>query len=56
MVDDCGTTLFLDREYSDELDTPQPLRFETAGPRRSLYFDPGKTKCAIVTCGGLCPD
>ena len=26
-----------------------------AGPRQDLYFDPGKTKCAIVTCGGLCP-
>ena len=55
MVDGGTTTLFLDRDFSSELDGPQPLRFETAGPRRSLYFDPGKTKCAIVTCGGLCP-
>ncbi|GAB6110303.1 ATP-dependent 6-phosphofructokinase [Desulfomicrobium escambiense] len=29
--------------------------FEEAGPRRMIYFDPPKTKCAIVTCGGLCP-
>lgn len=29
--------------------------FEPAGPRKSLYFDPSKTKCAVVTCGGLCP-
>ncbi|WP_045219992.1 ATP-dependent 6-phosphofructokinase [Desulfonatronum thioautotrophicum] len=29
--------------------------FEPAGPREKLYFDPPKTKCAIVTCGGLCP-
>jgi 6-phosphofructokinase 1 len=29
--------------------------FEPAGPRELLYFDPPKTKCAIVTCGGLCP-
>jgi 6-phosphofructokinase 1 len=29
--------------------------FELAGPRRSLYFDPHKLKCGIVTCGGLCP-
>ena len=29
--------------------------FELAGPRRNIYFDPVKTKCAIVTCGGLCP-
>jgi len=28
---------------------------EKAGPRRSIYFDPKKTRCAIVTCGGLCP-
>jgi len=32
-----------------------PLDFEKAGPREKLYFDPSKTKCAIVTCGGLCP-
>ncbi len=29
--------------------------FEEAGPRKRIYFDPPKTKCAIVTCGGLCP-
>ncbi|THB70422.1 MAG: ATP-dependent 6-phosphofructokinase [Desulfovibrio sp.] len=29
--------------------------FHVAGPRKNLYFDPSKTKCAIVTCGGLCP-
>lgn len=29
--------------------------FELAGPRQFLYFDPTKTRCAIVTCGGLCP-
>lgn len=32
-----------------------PLSFEKAGPREFLYFDPAKTKAAIVTCGGLCP-
>lgn len=31
------------------------LSFELAGPRRDIYFDPAKTKCALVTCGGLCP-
>lgn len=30
-------------------------RFEAAGPRKRLYFDPSKLKCAVVTCGGLCP-
>lgn len=29
--------------------------FEMAGPRSLLYFDPSKVKCALVTCGGLCP-
>lgn len=29
--------------------------FEKAGPRRKLFFDPAKTRAAIVTCGGLCP-
>jgi len=28
---------------------------ETAGPREKIYFDPSKLRCAIVTCGGLCP-
>lgn len=28
---------------------------ELAGPRERLHFEPGKTKLAIVTCGGLCP-
>lgn len=29
--------------------------FETAGPRRKIFFDPDKTAVGIVTCGGLCP-
>ncbi|RJP60860.1 MAG: ATP-dependent 6-phosphofructokinase [Candidatus Auribacter fodinae] len=29
--------------------------FETAGPRKKIFFDPTKTTCAIVTCGGLSP-
>ena len=32
-----------------------PISFEKAGPHKHLYFDPAKTKVAIVTCGGLCP-
>jgi len=32
-----------------------PMRFEKAGPRGKLYYDSSKVKCAIVTCGGLCP-
>jgi 6-phosphofructokinase 1 len=29
--------------------------FELAGPRSQIFFDPSKLKCALVTCGGLCP-
>lgn len=31
------------------------ITFEKAGPREKIYFDPSKTRAAIVTCGGLCP-
>jgi 6-phosphofructokinase 1 len=33
----------------------QPPRFELAGPREHICFDPSKLQCGIVTCGGLCP-
>ncbi|RPI79941.1 MAG: ATP-dependent 6-phosphofructokinase [Desulfobacteraceae bacterium] len=32
-----------------------PSSFELAGPRKKIFFDASKTKCGIVTCGGLCP-
>ena len=32
-----------------------PTAFLKAGPRQKIYFDLSKLKCAIVTCGGLCP-
>ncbi len=31
------------------------LSFQRAGAREKLFFDPAKTRAAIVTCGGLCP-
>jgi 6-phosphofructokinase 1 len=31
------------------------VSFEKAGPKETIYFEPAKTKVAIVTCGGLCP-
>jgi len=34
---------------------PGSVAMEQAGPRRMIYFDPPKTKCAVVTCGGICP-
>lgn len=47
--------IYLD-QYND-LRAPNglPLSIEVAGPREKIFFDPSKTKAAIVTCGGLCP-
>nr|WP_294509676.1 ATP-dependent 6-phosphofructokinase [uncultured Bilophila sp.] len=55
MLDTGNVLLSVNNEYDEDLGEPQTLQLEEAGPRRDLYFDPGKTKCAIVTCGGLCP-
>lgn len=35
--------------------TAPELWFELAGPRAKLFFDPRRTRAAIVTCGGLSP-
>lgn len=32
-----------------------PPSFEVAGPRDSVFFEPGRVTAGIVTCGGLCP-
>lgn len=49
----------VDIHFTGELDNfsggTADYRFELAGPREHIYFDSSKTKCAIVTCGGLCP-
>jgi 6-phosphofructokinase 1 len=42
-------TVHLDRQRAGN------ILFEKAGPREKLYFDPSKTRAAVVTCGGLCP-
>lgn len=31
------------------------ISVEMAGPRKNIFFDPSKLRCALVTCGGLCP-
>ncbi len=41
--------------HQKEQGGPQYYSFEESGPKERIYFDPSKTKCAIVTCGGLCP-
>ncbi len=40
--------------YRDPLSDDGPM-FERSGPREHLFFEPAKTKVAVVTCGGLCP-
>ena len=32
-----------------------PPSFEVAGAREKIFFNPETLKCAVVTCGGLCP-
>jgi 6-phosphofructokinase 1 len=32
-----------------------PPAMESAGPRETLFFDPARLACGIVTCGGICP-
>jgi 6-phosphofructokinase 1 len=42
----------INKFISHNLEAPS---FEKAGPKKKLYFEPGSTISAIVTCGGLCP-
>ena len=57
-VDDTPVPFYLDAEHGGE-DVQglegAPVSIEQAGPRQHVYYDPGKTRAAIVTCGGLCP-
>jgi 6-phosphofructokinase 1 len=38
-----------------EIGAEPGIKFELAGPRAKLFFDPKRTRAGIVTCGGLCP-
>ena len=57
-VDECDRVLF-DDKVSVIARAPGGVEnlpaFEPAGPRKKIFFDPSKTRAAIVTCGGLCP-
>ncbi len=48
---DVSTENFL--RYKETGETP--ISFERTGPKETIFFEPAKTKVAIVTCGGLCP-
>lgn len=47
--------VMVDEDLTEEASEPFSVALEAAGPRKKLYFDPSRAKCAIVTCGGLCP-
>ncbi len=55
--DDDRITVDVQKEYlASCFKSNQPVpSFEQTGPREKIYFDPSKLKCAIATCGGLCP-
>ena len=54
-ADDKRIQIFVDEELSEHNGKACCVCFEAAGPRKKLYFDSSRAKCAIVTCGGLCP-
>ncbi|WCJ28223.1 ATP-dependent 6-phosphofructokinase 6 [Euphorbia peplus] len=50
--------ILLDLSAAENLGSPpssSQLAYHRAGPRREIFYDPGKIRVAIVTCGGLCP-
>ncbi len=49
------TSVRASNEASSRNEPDSSLGFELAGPRENIYFDASKTRCGIVTCGGLCP-
>ena len=51
--DDTSVLYQISYENSETPNTD--LSMERAGPREMIYFDPGKTRAAFVTCGGLSP-
>ena len=54
-VTDKFIPIYVQEEFAQGVEGENHLFFEEAGPREKIYFDPQKTKVAIVTCGGLCP-
>ncbi|MFZ5572407.1 MAG: ATP-dependent 6-phosphofructokinase [Thermodesulfobacteriota bacterium] len=55
--DEDRVLLFVDeKKVLEYIAAGQPVpSFELAGPRSHIYFDASKVRCAMVTCGGLCP-
>lgn len=53
-VDDKPLPIYMEEAFFANSDK-EFMYFEKAGLRSKIYFDPAKTRAAIVTCGGLCP-
>jgi 6-phosphofructokinase 1 len=45
----------VERRVGKERFDQEEQAFEEAGPQREIFFDPGETTAAFVTCGGLSP-
>jgi len=58
VTDDENRVLFdysLDRVRDAIENGTEPATIEHAGARERIFFNPARTICAVVTCGGLCP-
>lgn len=56
--DEADRVVFNDRLADMQIacgNVPEIPALEIAGPRRNIFFNPAQTRCAIVTCGGICP-
>lgn len=55
--DDMRVLIHVNEKHITQMITEgkKPPAFEIAGPRKKIFFDPSKLRCALVTCGGLCP-
>ncbi len=55
--DDTKIVIDIDSDNIKQIlkDSKELASFELAGPREKIYFDPSKIRCALATCGGLCP-
>jgi 6-phosphofructokinase 1 len=57
---ECTIPSPIGRRVTDTITLPgvesgPPVTFEKAGPREKIFFDPVRTRAAMVTCGGLSP-
>ena len=49
------TRIFIDINYRGSCSADDAHTLEKAGPRSKIFFRPGYTRAALVTCGGISP-